>query len=68
MMTTYEKHNPINDKMNGEGKKIEWRRKKRIIRERKGKKGKNRRRARQEMLAEKIRRGGGERKRGDWES
>lgn len=37
-------------------------------RESEGKKRKNRRLAGQEMLAEKSRRGGGERKRGDWES
>lgn len=76
MMTTYEKHGPNNDKMNQEGKKQYGDVEKRIIRPKngkqkkkaKGKKRKNRHLAGQEMLAEKSRRGGGERKRGDWES
>lgn len=74
IMTTYEKHSPNNDKMNREGKKtvLRWRKKNNKTQtwkaERQRKEKKNRCLAGQEMLAEKSSRGGGERKRGDWES
>lgn len=75
MMTTYGKHGPNNDEMNREGEKQygdgDGDGEKRIIRPKNGKrrkKKKNRHLAGQEMLAEKSKRGGGERKGGDWES